>query len=268
MKRRVVLAFLLLFVLGLLPNLSLAVLVNMPDGSITSTAGTYGSAYSFFDSSRWNIQASDLTMQGQILLTDINSKARWNTWDGGAGTNLGAWFMIGPYAGGGQGAWLATAQWTGSGDQANNVRWVFHPQQTQGTQPDPKYYTGPYQSVAWLNTWVDFKITVHATSATTGSAQYWIHNELISGQGQTSPPAINTFYFDITGAPNDLSNMRMISWLINGDNSSNPAYTVAWQNVTVDGAQVPIPPSMFLLASGLVGLVGLRRRFNRILTVS
>jgi len=242
--------------------------VDVPDGSLTSAAGTYGFAYTFFDTimnpsvpDRWNIVASDFTMQGQIKLSDINAKARWNTWDGDLGDGidkLGAWFDIGPYAGSGHGVYLATVQWTGGSDQANDIRWIFHPQETSGTQPHPKYYTGPYNTpeFAWLNDWIDFKITIHATSATTGVAQFWIHNELISGQGQVPRPPDDSFPFTLTGGADTLENIRVYAYLVNGDNPNNPGYTVEWRDVTING--IPEPATICLL--GLGGLALLRKR--------
>ena len=241
----------------------------MPDGSLTTPAGAYyqgGYAYTFFDTvlnpkspDRWNIVASDFIMQGQILLSDINKKALWNTWDDNLKDDvhkLGAWFNIGPYAGSGHGVYLATVQWTGGTDQANDIRWIFHPQETSGTQPDPKYYTGPYNTpeFAWLNDWLNFKIQVHADNATSGWAKYWIHDELIQGQGQTSPPPIDTFYFTLTGGADTLANIRVYAYLVNGNNPNNLGYTVSWRNVTITGTPVPIPGAVWLLGSGLAGV--------------
>jgi len=263
----------LLFILAVGP--AVAATIAMPDGSLTTTAGTYGWAYSFFDTAgnpkspdRWNITASDFIMQGQIRLSDINAKARWNTWDDNLGDGvdkLGAWFNIGPYAGSGHGVYLATVQWTGGGDTANDIRWIFHPQEVSGSQPDPKYYTGPYNTAefSWLDDWINFKIVVHATSATTGSAQYWIHDELISGQGQVPNPGIDTFYFTLSGGADTLENIRVYAYLINGNNPNNPSFTVDWRNVTITGTPVPLPGAVWLLGSGLAGLGGLSWRRKR-----
>ncbi len=257
----------LLLLLGITP--SFASVINLPDGSITTSAGTYSSAFQFFDTAanpkspdRWNIVASNLTFQGQVNIADINNKARWNTWDGGAGTNLGAWFMLGAYAGSGKGVWWTGVQWTGGGDAATDIRHIFHMQDVQGTQPDPKYYTQPYTASGggWLNDWFNFKLVIHATSNTTGTAQLWINNDLVNGQGQIPQPPINTFSFDITGAANDLTNMRIITWMINGDNPNNLGYTLDWRNASIDGTPVPLPGTVLLLGSGLAGLAFYRKR--------
>jgi hypothetical protein len=43
-----------------------------------------------------------------------------------------------------------------------------------------------------------------------------------------------------------------------GENSSNIEYTL---NGTISGNPVPVPPSLFLLAPGLLGLIGLKRKY-------
>jgi hypothetical protein len=244
-----------------------ATTLTMPDGSITTPPSSYGQAYSFFDvvgnpqsPDRWNIVASDLTFQGQINISNINHKARWNTWDGDQDDGvdkLGAWYMCGAYAGSGKGVWWTSPQWTGGGDTANNIRSIFHMQDRQGTQPHPKYYTGPYNTTdfAWLDDWFNFKLVIHATSNTTGTAQLWIHDELVNGQGQIPQPPIDTFTFDISGATNDLTNMRMIMWMINGDNSNNPDYTLQWRDVSITGTVVPEPTTICLLGLGALSLI-------------
>ncbi len=256
-------------ILGAMGSSAIAGTINMPDGSITTSSGAYATAYQFFDTvanpmspDRWNIVASDLTFQGQVKIADINHKARWNTWDGGAGTNLGAWYMLGGYAGSGKGVWWTGVQWTGGGDAATDIRQIFHMQDQQGTQPPPKYYTQPYTADGWgwLDDWFNFKLVVHATSNTTGTAQLWIHDELVNGQGQVPNPGVDTFAFDITGASGDLTNMRMIMWMINGNNSLNPSYTLEWQNASITGSPVPLPGTVLLLGSGLLGLAVLGRR--------
>jgi hypothetical protein len=247
-----------------------ATTIAMPNGSITTDAGAYGQSYSFFDTvpnpqspDRWNIVASDLTFQGQVKISDINSKARWNTWDDDTTDTvdkLGAWYMCGAYAGSGKGVWWTSPQWTGGGDAATDIRSIFHMQDQQGTQPAPKYYTAPYTATGseWLNDWFNFKLVVHATSNTTGTAQLWINDELVNGQGEVPNPGVDTFNFDLTGAANDLTNMRVIMWMINGNNPNNPSYTLDWQSVSVTGTPVPEPATLSLLALG--GLALLRRR--------
>ena len=244
--------------------------IAMPDGSITTGAGTYAQASSFFDTvqnpespDRWDIVASDLTFHGQVNISDINHKARWNTWDGDPSDGidkLGAWYMCGAYAGSGKGVWWTSPQWTGGGDGATDIRSIFHMQDRQGTQPDPKYYTAPYTQSGseWLDDWFDFELVIHATSNTTGAAQLYIHDELVNGQGGVPNPGVDTFNFDITGAANDLTNMRVIMWMINGDNANNPGYTLEWRDASVTGTPVPEPATLSLLALG--GLALIRRR--------
>jgi len=272
MKTKVMTMCLVTVMMLAVAGVAQATTIMMPDGSITTPSGTYGQAYSFFDAignpmspDRWNIVTSDLTFQGQINISNINHKARWNTWDGDQGDGvdkLGAWYMCGAYAGNAKGVWWTSPQWTGGGDAATDIRSIFHMQDRQGTQPDPKYYTEAYTRTggAWLDYWFDFKLVIHATSNTTGTAQLWIHNELVNGQGQTSPPPIDTFTFDISGASNDLTNMRMIMWMINGDNSNNPDYTLQWRDVSITGAPVPEPASMVMLGMGGLGMLLRRKR--------
>ena len=263
----------------------LADTIAMPDGSITTPAGTYGMAYHFFDTAqnpmspdRWDVVASDLTFEGQVNISDINAKARWNTWDddtSDAVDKLGVWYMCGPYAGtrdagNTAGCWWTSPQWTGGDDLATDIRQIFHMQDRQGTQPDPKWHTGPYTDTdttdydgrdwSWLDDWFNFKLVIHATSDTTGTAQLWIHDELVEGQGQTSPPPIDTFNFDISEATDDLTNMRVIMWMINGNNPNNPDYTLDWRNVSVTGTPVPEPATLGLLALGGVAALVRRRR--------
>ena len=250
-----------------------ATTVSVADGSITTGTGTYASTYQLLDTTaspfspdRWDITASDLTFEGQINISDINAKARWNTWDdntGDATDKLGAWYMWGPYAGAGKGVWMTGVQWTGGGDTANDIREIFHMQDQQGTQPAPTWHTGPYTGSGWewLDDWFNFKLVVHATSNTIGSAQMWIHDELVDGGGT------DTFNFDITGATDDLTNMRLIMWMINGNNPNNPDYTLSWRNAQITGtAVVPLPAGTWmgfgfaLLLGGTGGLNVLRRR--------
>jgi hypothetical protein len=251
-----------------------AVTINMPDGSITTIAGTYAQAYQFFDTAgnpespdRWNIVSSDLILQGQINISNINAQARWNTWDDDIsdGTDkLGAWYMWGPYAGSGKGIWMTGVQWTGGSDYATDIRQIFHMQDRQGTQPPPRWWTDPYTGTSgpnpdpgyeWLNDWFNFKLEVHATSSTTGTGKMWINDQLIGPATESGAP--ETFSFDITGAANDLTNMRVIMWMINGNNTNNPGYTFQWRDVQITGTPVPEPVTFALL--GLGGLF-LRRR--------
>jgi len=46
------------------------------------------------------------------------------------------------------------------------------------------------------------------------------------------------------------------------DTDVNPGDYATISNLTVGAATVPLPPSALLLGSGLLGLVGLRRRFR------
>jgi hypothetical protein len=72
---------------------------------------------------------------------------------------------------------------------------------------------------------------------------------------------------------------HMLTWLVSGNegNPKNPvgSYVIAWEDfagggdldfndlvVEVNLSPVPIPPAFLLLGSGLVGLVGLRKRFK------
>jgi len=185
----------------------------MPDGSITTGTGTYAMAYTFFDvganpmsPDRWNIVASDLIFQGQINISNINAQARWNTWDdnvGDATDKLGAWYMWGPYAGSGKGIWMTGVQWTGGSDYATDIRQIFHMQDSQGTQPPPRWWTGPYTGTSgpnpdpgyeWLDDWFNFKLEVHATSSTTGTGKMWINDQLIGPDTESGAP--ETFSFD------------------------------------------------------------------------
>jgi hypothetical protein len=263
------------------PAGAMPVTVNVPDGSLTSTPGTYGLQETFFDTvassespDRWNVLASDLIIEGEINISDINHKARWNTWDGDwtdGVDKLGAWYQFGihcGYDGSGyrRGVFTGVPQWTGGGDAANDIRHIFHLQDVGGTQPHPKYYTGPYTDPAWawLDDWFSFKVAIHATGANCGEAQLWINGDLVSGQGQVPQPPGDTFYFDIADADDGLGYARAWMRVINGDNPNNPAYTYAWRNVTVTGTPVPPPiPEPVTVLGVLAGAAGLGRYLRR-----
>lgn len=268
-----ILAVVVAMVTAVLAGTAYGSTIAMPDGSIGTGAGTYQQAYHFFDTAqnpespdRWNVVASDLTFEGEVNISDINAKARWNTWDDNLGDGvdkLGAWYMCGPYAGSdgasGRGVWWTGVQWTGGGDLATDIRQIFHMQDRQGTQPSPRWWTGPYTQSGWewLDDWFSFKLVVHATSATTGTGTLWINNQLLGPE--TESGASDTFAFDLTGAPDDLTNMRIIMWMINGNNPNNPSYTFAWRNASVTGTPVPEPVTLGLVGLGALVLL-LRRR--------
>jgi len=56
----------------------------------------------------------------------------------------------------------------------------------------------------------------------------------------------------------DLTNIFSVSWEYQGDESND----ISFASLTTDAPPVPVPAAVWLLGSGLVGLIGLRKKFR------
>lgn len=240
---------------------------TLAGGSLTTSPGAYTSAIKPYSPYKWNILEGDLTIEGTFDLGGI--QARKNTWDpntADADDYFGIWAQIGlvkdPIFNSPSGVWLVTVEWLGGGDDPNTqIREIFHMQEEPGTQPMPKIYTGP-RTIAGGDgdDTHSFKLQLHSTGATTGSAKLWIDGVQIKGDmWSVFTPE------ELTFSGEDLSCAQVLVGIMNGNNPNNPAHTFSWTDLKVTGYlcyPLPVggewvPIESLQMITPLIGLISL-----------
>jgi hypothetical protein len=107
-----------------------------------------------------------------------------------------------------------------------------------------------------------FFSSIDASNAGTGSIQIGVGSFLASATG---PFDIATISFNVVGGNGDSSLVNFTdSCLGCGWFGGGNALTVDYTNSQVQVGAVPVPPAVWLMFSGLLGLVGIGRRSRRV----
>ena len=216
--------------------------ITLPGGSLTTATGAYRSAIHAYPH-KWDITKGDLTIEGIVNYGGI--QARGNTWDPNLTDGddwFGVWSQLGlvknPVFNSADGVWMVSVEWTGGVDNLNTqIREILHMQEEPGTQPMPKWYTGPRTITGGDgDDTYHFKLQIHSTGLTTGWAKLWIDIDrngtldLIKGNMES---VFTPEQLDYTGE--DLSCAQVLVGVMNGNNPNNPAHTFSWSDLTVTG---------------------------------